>query len=71
MGPTASVIDQGGSMLAALTSILNITDRESELTEEDIMDIVSQVKDPLGTFYRFSMPKSLLKRSVKEKSGGK
>ena len=71
MGPTAAVQDQGGSMLAALTSILNITDREHELSEEDILDIVSQVKDPLGTFYRFSMPKSLLKRSVTEKSGGK
>ena len=71
MGPTAAVIDQGGSMLAALSSILNITDREHELSEEDILEIVSQVKDPLGTFYRFSMPKSLLKRSVQEKSGGK
>jgi F420-non-reducing hydrogenase small subunit len=70
MGPTAAVTDQGGSMLAALTSILNITDREHELSEEDIYEIVSQVKDPLGTFYRFSMPKSLLKRSVTEKSGG-
>jgi len=57
-------------MLAALSSILNITDRENELSEEDILEIVSQVKDPLGTFYRFSMPKSLLKRTVHEKSGG-
>jgi F420-non-reducing hydrogenase small subunit len=71
MGPTAAVYDQGGSMLAALTSILNITDHENELSEEDIFEIVSQVKDPLGTFYRFSMPKSLLKRSVTEKSGGR
>ena len=71
MGPTAAVIDHGGSMLAALSSILNITDREHELSEEDILEIVSQVKDPLGTFYRFSMPKSLLKRTVREKSGGK
>jgi F420-non-reducing hydrogenase small subunit len=64
-------MDHGGSMLAALTSILNITDRENELSEEDIYEIVSQVKDPLGTFYRFSMPKSQLRRTVKEKSGGK
>jgi F420-non-reducing hydrogenase small subunit len=71
MGPTAAVIDQGGSMLAALSSILNITDLESELSEEDILALVSQVKDPLGTFYRFSLPKSLLKRTVKEKGGGK
>jgi hypothetical protein len=28
---------------------------------------MSQVKDPLGTFYAFTLPKSLLKRTVKER----
>jgi len=70
MGPTKAVIDQGGSMLSALSSILNITDRESELSEEDILKLVEQVKDPLGTFYRFTMAKSLFKHKVTEKGGG-
>jgi len=67
MGPTKAVMDQGGSMLSALSSLLNITDSESKLSEEQIMELMLQVKDPLGTFYAFTLPKSLLKRTVTEK----
>jgi F420-non-reducing hydrogenase small subunit len=66
LGPTAAAIDQGGSILSAVASILDITDKESLMSEEDIYRLVSQIKDPLGTFYRFSMPKSLLRRTKKE-----
>ncbi len=67
MGPTSAVSDQGGSMLSAITSIFRISDKETELTEEDIMELVQSIKDPLGTFYRFTLPKSLLRRVVKDK----
>jgi F420-non-reducing hydrogenase small subunit len=67
MGPTKAVMDQGGSMLSALSSLLNITDSESKLSEEQIMELMLQVKDPLGTFYAFTLPKSLLKRTVTER----
>ncbi len=67
MGPTAAVTDQGSSMLSALSSLLNITDSESQMSEEQIMNMMMQVKDPLGTFYAFTLPKSPLRRSVKEK----
>jgi F420-non-reducing hydrogenase small subunit len=67
MGPTKAVMDQGGSMLSALSSLLNITDSESKLSEEQIIELMMQVKDPLGTFYAFTLPKSLLKRTVKER----
>ncbi|MCJ7489120.1 MAG: oxidoreductase [Thermoplasmata archaeon] len=67
MGPTKAVMDQGGSMLSALASLLNITDSESKLSEEQIIELMMQVKDPLGTFYAFTLPKSLLKRTVKER----
>jgi F420-non-reducing hydrogenase small subunit len=66
LGATSAAIDQGGSMLSAITSILAISENETQLSEKDIEKLVSQVKDPLGTFYRFSMPKSLLRRAVKE-----
>jgi F420-non-reducing hydrogenase small subunit len=68
MGPTKSVLDQGGSMLSAISSILNITDKEGQMDEEEIETLLEQVKDPLGTFYAFTLPKSLLRRTVKEKS---
>ncbi len=67
MGPTKGVTDQGSSMLSALSSLLNITDSESSLNEEQIMEMMAQVKDPLGTFYAFTLPKSPLKRTVTEK----
>ncbi|MDH3365218.1 MAG: oxidoreductase [Thermoplasmata archaeon] len=67
MGPTKAVMDHGGSMLSALSSLLNITDSESKLSEEQIIELMMQVKDPLGTFYAFTLPKSLLRRTVTEK----
>jgi F420-non-reducing hydrogenase small subunit len=54
-------------MLSAVTSLLNITDSESKISEEQIMEMMMQVKDPLGTFYAFCLPKSPLKRAVTEK----
>lgn len=67
MGPTKAVLDQGTSMLSAVSSLLNITDSESKLSEEQIYEMMMQVKDPLGTFYAFTLPKSPLKRTVTEK----
>ncbi len=67
MGPTKAVTDQGASMLSAVSSLLNITDSESTLNEEQIMEMMMQVKDPLGTFYAFTLPKSPLRRTVKER----
>jgi F420-non-reducing hydrogenase small subunit len=66
MGPTAVVSEQGASMLSALASIYNISDKENELAEEQIEKIISQIIDPLGSFYRFSLPKSQLGRVVKD-----
>jgi len=66
MGPTSKVMDQGGSMLSALASIFGVSENELELSEEDIEKFVSQMKDPLGCFYRFSLPKSLLRRVVQD-----
>ena len=34
--------------------------------EEEIEQFMSKLRDPLGTLYRFTLPKSLLKRVVKE-----
>lgn len=67
MGPTAQVMDQGGSMLSALASVFKVQDKESQLNEEDILRMMKQVRDPLGTFYCYTLPKSIIKRTVTEK----
>lgn len=66
MGPTAAVLDHGGSMLSALASILKVSSAESEVPEQEIEKLMEKMRDPLGTLYRFTLPKSLLKRVVKE-----
>lgn len=67
MGPTSAVMDQGGSMLSALASIFRTADNESQLSEDEILKLMTEIKDPLGTFYAFTMPKSIIKRKVSEK----
>ncbi len=66
MGPTAAVLDHGGSMLSALASVLRVSDAEAQVPEEEIEKLMEKIRDPLGTLYRFALPKSLLKRVVKE-----
>jgi len=55
-GPPAGVPDQGVKMLSALASIYNAKD------EGEIAKMVEEVVDPAGTFYRFGMSTSMLKR---------
>jgi len=56
-GPLPKVIDQGARMLSALSSVF---DAESE---EEIEKLAGSVLDPIGTFYRFSLARSLMRRT--------
>lgn len=56
-GPTDNVTDQGAKMLSALASILDVDD------EAKAKQIMAGVVDPLGVFYRFTLPTSLLERA--------
>jgi len=55
-GPPPGVTDQGAKMLSALASIYDVKD------EAEIKQMVEEVVDPAGTFYRFGMSSSMLKR---------
>lgn len=63
MGPAPAVRDQGAAFLSAIASILGI-EEEKELPDEEIIRLLDQIKDPLGTFYRFTLPSSLMRRVV-------
>ncbi len=59
------VEDQGAKMLTALASVLEIGgpgDDEHDL-DRMVEEAVDTIADPAGTFYRFSMAHSLLKRT--------
>ena len=55
-GPPAGVIDQGAKMVSAVASIYQANG------EEDIAQMVRDIVDPAGTFYRFGLADSMLKR---------
>ncbi len=61
-GPPEGVTDQGAKMLSAIASIY-----QGE-TPEEINQMLEEVVDPAGTFYRFGMADSMLKRKRLQKS---
>jgi len=55
-GPAPNVLDQGAKMVSALASVIDSHD------PAEINGILDQIADPVGTFYRFSVPSSMLHR---------
>jgi F420-non-reducing hydrogenase small subunit len=56
-GPPPNIIDQGAALLSAVASVVDAD------TEEEAARIVGEIVDPVGTFYRFGLPASLLHRA--------
>lgn len=56
-GPVEGVLDQGMHFLSAVASVIDSND------PDEIKRIVDDIPDPAGTFYRYSMPESLLRRA--------
>ena len=56
-GPPPEVMDQGVALLSAVASVVDAD------TEEELARITGQIVDPVGTFYRFGLPASLLQRA--------
>lgn len=58
-GPNVDVEDFGARMITALASVIDAD------TPEEIERIIREgIPDPVGTFYRFSLPRSLLRRAA-------
>ncbi|MFQ6618395.1 MAG: oxidoreductase [Fidelibacterota bacterium] len=56
-GPIEGIRDQGAKMISAIGSLVDSTDPgRSE-------EIINQIVDPAGTFYRFGLAKSLMRRA--------
>jgi F420-non-reducing hydrogenase small subunit len=55
-GPPPGTIDQGAKMLSAIASIYQGNDAEG------VSRLIDEVLDPVGTFYRFGLADSMLKR---------
>ncbi|HVO63819.1 MAG TPA: hypothetical protein VMT53_23045 [Terriglobales bacterium] len=61
-GPTSRVKDQGAKILSSL-AVLVQGKEEDEIDRE-----LDGIPDPVGTFYRYSVPSSLLRRRVQAKA---
>ncbi len=57
-GPPPGVKDQGAKLLSAVASVIDAD------TEEEIERIIDDIPDPIGTFYRFGLPNSTLRRKI-------
>jgi len=66
MGPGPETEDQGIKMISAIASILGVKD-EQNLTDQQIEDLLSGIKDIVGTFYRFTLPDALLNKKIEER----
>jgi F420-non-reducing hydrogenase small subunit len=57
-GPTSRVRDQGLKIMSSLCA--NLVPKE----ESDINKVLEGIPDPIGTFYRYGLPKSMLRRKM-------
>lgn len=59
-GPPSTSPDPGSKMMSAIATMVDAND------PDEIAKIIEQIEDPGGTFYRFSLPASILRRKLME-----
>jgi len=64
-GPCPNSPEQGAAMISALASILGLENEKEAYTEAE--KLIEQIKDPIGTFYLYSLPSSIINRRVMRK----
>jgi len=62
-GPTSRVSDYGAKLLSAMASEVDAND------EKDIEAILAGIPDPVGTYYRYNLASSVLRRKIEDKGG--
>jgi F420-non-reducing hydrogenase small subunit len=64
-GPTPGVLDPGADAIGATGSMLGV---DTETTPAHVLkSLVRSVRDPAGTFYRFTLPSAILNRVVEDR----
>ena len=64
-GPTPDMLDPGAEALSAIGSIAGEAN-ENDVPSHKMKKAVRSVRDPVGTFYRFTLPNAFLNRRVKD-----
>ncbi len=58
-GPPTSIPDPGAKMMSAIATIID------ENEPDAIKKVIETIEDPAGTFYRYSVPASIIRRNLK------
>ena len=59
-GPTSRVKDQGAKFLSSVTSSVEAKE------EKEIDAVLEGIPDPVGTFYRYGLARSILRRKMQK-----
>lgn len=65
MGPTEAMTDQGIHALSAIGSIIG--EGDDRLPKDLIIQVVEELRDPLGLFNMYSLPSAIINRALKKK----
>jgi F420-non-reducing hydrogenase small subunit len=68
-GPTADMLDPGAEAMSAIGSVAGAAD-ENDVAEHEMKKVVRSIRDPAGTFYRFTLPVAFLNRIVHDEPEG-
>jgi F420-non-reducing hydrogenase small subunit len=61
-GPCPEAMEQGASMISALSTVLGLASEKEEGFEA--AKLVEQILDPVGTFYKYSLAASIINRRI-------
>jgi F420-non-reducing hydrogenase small subunit len=64
-GPTPEMLDPAAEAISAIGSVAGAPN-ENDVPAHVMKKAVRSVRDPVGTFYRFTLPKAFLNRAVKD-----
>lgn len=65
-GPTPDMLDPAAEMISAIGSIAGEAN-ENDVAAHEMKKAVRSIRDPAGTFYRFTLPSAFLNRAVTDK----
>lgn len=63
-GACPEAIEQGSAMISALSTVLGLANEKDEDFDYDIL--LDELKDPVGTFYKYALPASIINRRIKK-----
>jgi len=65
LGSPPEILDRAAKFISTIASLIEI-DREKEIPDEELMKIVQEIVDPLGTFHRFTFGSGIFNKKQED-----